>query len=301
MLIAPALHYFRDASMSKFTPEIAGDVANTCQENAAEIAKLLREDGELAARIGEPSEYNSATPPGGWNASGLLLLLHRTEEAFAAVLPDAAPLLGEWVGEPDAESQAKRQTLAEELALLILPEASHPTDVTARWVDDLSQGLNEAGLENGATLTPISLERGDESRQLSLVWPCKSPTSAQSSPAPEQVKNEPPQAKSAPPAAKRPMPTSLSELPPYAKHLLKIEVPVSVRLVSKKLSVHELLELGPGAMISFDKSCDDALELTVRNQTVARGTAVKVGERFGLEIESITLPEEHFWAVRRTG
>jgi flagellar motor switch/type III secretory pathway protein FliN len=100
------------------------------------------------------------------------------------------------------------------------------------------------------------------------------------------------------PQSKR-IPSRLDELPPYAKHLLKISVPVSVQLVSKKLSVQEVLELTPGAMVSFDKSCDGPLELVVGSHVVAEGAAVKVGERFGIEIEKMTLPGEHFWTLRK--
>lgn len=287
--------------MSELTPELAAELASVCEQNTADIAKLLGSDTELAVEVGEYGEYDPEAPPEGWDSTGLVMLIQSGAEAIAAVLPNASDILGDWIGEADTASQAKLHTLVEELASLVLPESILPTDVAATWVDDLSLAMASAGVANGASLTPIALTKEGETRQLSLVWPCTSPAQLLPALAAETASDEPQQADKPAPAPARPKPTDLSELPPYAKHLLKIEVPVSVRLVSKKLSVQELLELGPGAMISFDKSCDDALELTVRNQTVARGTAVKVGERFGLEIEAITLPEEHFWPVRRTG
>ena len=91
---------------------------------------------------------------------------------------------------------------------------------------------------------------------------------------------------------------SLDRLPPYARSLLKIQVPVTVTLAATKQPVQRILELGPGAIIQFDKPCDEMLTLEVGNRPVAIGEAVKVGDKFGLRITSITLPGERFWAVQ---
>ncbi len=92
---------------------------------------------------------------------------------------------------------------------------------------------------------------------------------------------------------------SLDGLPRYARSLLRIEVPVTVELATKKQSVAEVLQLCPGAIIRFDKSCEETLELNVGGCTVAEGEAVKVGDKFGLRISSMVLPEERFRAVQR--
>jgi flagellar motor switch/type III secretory pathway protein FliN len=47
------------------------------------------------------------------------------------------------------------------------------------------------------------------------------------------------------------------------------------------------VELGPGSIIKFDKTCDELLELSIGNRTVARGEAVKVGDKFGLRISGL--------------
>lgn len=93
-------------------------------------------------------------------------------------------------------------------------------------------------------------------------------------------------------------PQAPPQLPAYVRHLLKVRVPVTVSLAAKKLAVDEVIALGPGSMINFDKSCDGPLELMVGDRTIAVGSAVKVGEKFGLEILHMTLPEEHFVPVK---
>jgi flagellar motor switch/type III secretory pathway protein FliN len=55
--------------------------------------------------------------------------------------------------------------------------------------------------------------------------------------------------------------------------------------------------LGPGSIIQFDKSCEEMLELDAGGRRIAMGEAVKVGDKFGLRITSIILPDERFRPV----
>lgn len=71
------------------------------------------------------------------------------------------------------------------------------------------------------------------------------------------------------------------------QRVLKIEVPVIVKLADRKITMAEVLRLGAGAIIEFSKSSDEPLELMVNNKTVGVGETVKVGENFGLRITHI--------------
>jgi flagellar motor switch protein FliM len=75
---------------------------------------------------------------------------------------------------------------------------------------------------------------------------------------------------------------------------LKIRVPLSVTLAAKKQPVGQILEIGPGSILQFEKSCEEMLDLNVSNLPIARGEAVKVGEKFGLRVTSLILPGERF-------
>lgn len=89
------------------------------------------------------------------------------------------------------------------------------------------------------------------------------------------------------------------QLPAYAQSLLRIRVPVTVTLATTKAPVGKILEMGPGTILRFEKGCDSNLTLQVGRQTVAEGTAVKVGDKFGLWITSITMPGERFRPVHK--
>jgi flagellar motor switch protein FliN/FliY len=86
-------------------------------------------------------------------------------------------------------------------------------------------------------------------------------------------------------------------LPPYARSLLKIPVPVTVTLAEAKQPLRAILNMGPGSIIHFSKSCEDTLTLEVSGHKLAVGETVKVGDKFGLWITSIVMPDERFFVI----
>ncbi|MDL1903561.1 FliM/FliN family flagellar motor switch protein [Synechococcales cyanobacterium CNB] len=71
--------------------------------------------------------------------------------------------------------------------------------------------------------------------------------------------------------------------------ILTLEVPVIVRLGERQLPMRDVLALVPGAIIELDKRADHELELLVNNRVIGSGTAVKVGENFGLRVSRVGL------------
>jgi flagellar motor switch/type III secretory pathway protein FliN len=94
--------------------------------------------------------------------------------------------------------------------------------------------------------------------------------------------------------------TGKREFSPYTRSLLRVRVPVVVTLAEKKQTLGRILEIGPGQILQFDKSCEETLDLEVSNCKIACGEAVKVGDKFGLRITAIVPPEERFVPVRPT-
>ena len=66
--------------------------------------------------------------------------------------------------------------------------------------------------------------------------------------------------------------------------LLRLEVPLIVRLGERTLPLAEVLALVPGSIVELPKRADEQLDLLVNNKQIGTGTAVKVGENFGLRI-----------------
>lgn len=90
----------------------------------------------------------------------------------------------------------------------------------------------------------------------------------------------------------------LDALPPYTRSLLKVRVPLMVTLATKKQPVSRILELGPGSIIQFDKSCEELLDVELNGRRIAQGEPVKVGDKFGIRLAAVTLPGERFKPVR---
>ena len=71
------------------------------------------------------------------------------------------------------------------------------------------------------------------------------------------------------------------------QRILRLEVPVIVKLAERKLMLSEVMRLGTGAIIEFFKSSEEPLQLLINNKPIGLGETVKVGENFGLRITQI--------------
>jgi flagellar motor switch/type III secretory pathway protein FliN len=92
-----------------------------------------------------------------------------------------------------------------------------------------------------------------------------------------------------PPAALVPVDSPSDKLSsiPGATRILKLQVPVAVRLAERQMVMSEILKLGPGTILEFNRPADSELDLMVNNRQIGCGVAVKVNERFGLRINHL--------------
>jgi flagellar motor switch protein FliN/FliY len=74
--------------------------------------------------------------------------------------------------------------------------------------------------------------------------------------------------------------------------LLDVDLPVSIELGRAKMSISDLLALGPGSVVELDKLVGEPVDLLVNQKCVARGEVVVVEENFGLRITQLISPEE---------
>ncbi|MEZ6318236.1 MAG: FliM/FliN family flagellar motor C-terminal domain-containing protein [Phycisphaerales bacterium] len=69
--------------------------------------------------------------------------------------------------------------------------------------------------------------------------------------------------------------------------ILSLEVPLKVRLGERAMTMGEVLALAPGSIIELPKTTDSDLEVLVNNRLIGSGTAVKVGENFGIRLTTV--------------
>jgi flagellar motor switch protein FliN len=286
------------AELSQLT---ADDVLAACGQNAAEIAATLGRtlDVTLTVALGEPGDYRVQSPPPELLSGGLAVVLAAGPWGAVFAVPERSGLLPDWSGQPDATGTARLETLAQELSMLLMPDSVMADQFKAGRVGHLGTAIGQAKLPDTAHHVKLELKADDgRAGPAFLVWPVAAPTSVfAASPAPAKPKPQAPAKPKRPPSASAMPPIRLSgiiDLPVYSQSLLKIQLPVVVTLARKRQPLGRIVELGPGSIIQFEKSCEEMLELEVGGRNVAAGEAVKVGDKFGLRITSMILPGERF-------
>lgn len=84
---------------------------------------------------------------------------------------------------------------------------------------------------------------------------------------------------------------------PEVRRLLRLRVPVIVKLAERKMRLSEVTALSTGTIIEFEKPAEQPLDLMVNNVTIGQGDVVKIGENFGLRITRVGLPEQTVLAL----
>ena len=69
--------------------------------------------------------------------------------------------------------------------------------------------------------------------------------------------------------------------------ILKLDLPIVVRLGTRGMTVSDVTSLSPGSIIEIPKRADAELDLLCNNKVIGCGVAVKVGENFGIKITYI--------------
>ena len=76
------------------------------------------------------------------------------------------------------------------------------------------------------------------------------------------------------------------------EEVLAMHVPLAVVLAERTMTLGQVLGLGPGIVIEFEKPGAAALDLYLGEKRVASGKAVRIGENFGLQVTEIVDPRE---------
>jgi flagellar motor switch protein FliN/FliY len=80
--------------------------------------------------------------------------------------------------------------------------------------------------------------------------------------------------------------------------LLDVPLDLSVELGRTRMSIQDLLSLGPGSVVELDKIAGEPLDILVNNRLVARGEVVVVNDKFGVRITDIVSPSERIAKLR---
>lgn len=74
-------------------------------------------------------------------------------------------------------------------------------------------------------------------------------------------------------------------------NLLDVPVRVTVQIGRTRMSLGELVKLGPGSLVPLDREAHEPADILVNGRVVARGEVVTIDESYGVRITSLEKDE----------
>jgi len=277
-----------------------------------------------AIAVKNSGEFNFSAVDASFRSPGLLMVPTTEGIGCGILIPKSTGLIPDWCDTPDATGKSKLTTLAQEWGMTLLPEQFFPDDFQSATVPNLVEALERASLGDQPGFLELEIKKNDDTTAKALmVWPFTAPGKAFETATlpPDQKSLKSPPMKS-PPISEisqeensleeqsgfmsfeenlyepdGPKQLTVDDLPGFTRSLLKVRLPVAAVLAQARRPIKMILELGVGSVIQFDKSYDSLLDLQVGGLTIGSGEAIKIGDKFGLRIHNILLPEERFRQV----
>lgn len=268
------------------------------EEVEATFKRALDAFGTLKLEDVQRGNWASLLPSDWGKEGGLHIRFQLQQGEVHIALPESSGLLPDWINHPDATGEARLATLAQELSILLFPPDWSIVSSEAKAVACLGAALEGLRSRTESEFLSIPVLTPDNTGRL-ILGLCGSPRSAEPNVAQPlgtsyavEAEDVQPQAKSQSTAVRGHH--SNRVLPLLTHSLLRIRLPLEVTLARTRKPLLELLQLSPGAIIQFEKSCEEPLDLSINGHVIARGEAVKVGDKFGLRILEMTPPPERY-------
>ncbi|HLW24015.1 MAG TPA: flagellar motor switch protein FliN [Steroidobacteraceae bacterium] len=80
--------------------------------------------------------------------------------------------------------------------------------------------------------------------------------------------------------------------------ILDVSVTLALEVGRAKMSVRDLLQLAPGAVVELDRMAGEPLDVLVNGVRVARGEVVVVNDKFGIRLTEVVSESERMEQAR---
>ncbi len=80
--------------------------------------------------------------------------------------------------------------------------------------------------------------------------------------------------------------------------ILDVAVTLSLEVGRARMSVRDLLQLAPGAIVELDRLAGEPLDVLVNGVRIARGEVVVVNEKFGIRLTDVVSQTERMEHVQ---
>ncbi len=93
--------------------------------------------------------------------------------------------------------------------------------------------------------------------------------------------------------------TIYSPLEPKLEMLYDLQLPVSIELGRTNMLIRDILYLGRGSVIEFDKLVSEPVDVLVNGKKIAEGEVVVIDKHFGIRITTLVDPTERLKTIKR--
>lgn len=93
--------------------------------------------------------------------------------------------------------------------------------------------------------------------------------------------------------------TIYSPLDPKLELLYDLQLPVSIELGRTNMLIREILRLGRGSVIEFDKLVSEPVDVLINGKKVAEGEVVVIDKHFGIRITTLVDPSDRLRSLKR--
>jgi len=90
-----------------------------------------------------------------------------------------------------------------------------------------------------------------------------------------------------------------SQIDPKLELLYDLTLPVSIELGRTNMLIREILRLGRGSVIEFDKLVSEPVDILINGKKVAEGEVVVIDKHFGIRITTLVDPTERLRGLRK--
>jgi flagellar motor switch protein FliN/FliY len=93
--------------------------------------------------------------------------------------------------------------------------------------------------------------------------------------------------------------TIYSPLDPKLELLYDLQLPVSIELGRTNMLIRDILRLGRGSVIEFDKLVSEPVDVLINGKKVAEGEVVVIDKHFGIRITTLVDPTDRLRGLRK--
>ena len=93
--------------------------------------------------------------------------------------------------------------------------------------------------------------------------------------------------------------TLFSPLDPKLELLYDLQLPISIELGRTNMLIRDILRLGRGSVVEFDKLVSEPVDVLINGKKVAEGEVVVIDKHFGIRVTTLIDPSDRIRAVKR--